>query len=190
MSSLCLDFLCQSWSSGRIDEPEEFTLQIRKLGSPDGKQFVQSHGGEELVLLTTAGSGGQRACLPRSSSHEPVCPVLPHTTWEAGTACPTLQMRRLRPREGSWPCHSLVSDRPAGNQIPLCLTAESKVAGISLDCCGDNRGHLLLQAVCWTLYQILKCVMFLKQVVLFIFIVWVRKLRLCSIFPEPRCPNC
>ena len=53
LSSLFLDFLCHPWSSGRIDEQEEFTLQMRKLGSPNGKQFVQSHEGEELLILKT-----------------------------------------------------------------------------------------------------------------------------------------
>ena len=181
-------------------EPGTGPRALFRQCSPSGAELsgVQNRGSS----VTIGGSGvpagqptGQSSPgHPRAGGLAPwrgrVPPVLPHTTWEAGTACPTLQMRRLRPREGSWPCHSLVSDRPAGTQIPLCLTAESKSAGISLDCCGDNRGHLLLQAVCWALYQILKCVMFLKQVVLFIFIVWVRKLRLCSIFPEPRCPNC
>ena len=49
------------------------------------------------MLLTTAGSGGQRACLPRSSSHKPVCPVLPHMSLFA----PFFLTRACLPRSSS-----------------------------------------------------------------------------------------
>ena len=67
---------------GKTDEQEEFTLQMRKLGSPNGKQFVQSHEGKKLVRLMTTVSWepvslfssshtlGSRDCLSHFTDEE------------------------------------------------------------------------------------------------------------------------